>query len=211
MIYSKYFTVYSVRKALLSNHIENARIVQLDQNLLDHAKSTTRRHQQRSGNKKSRSISDALLGPVHSSKISKSKKRGPAPLHQQPSIIKGGASRKQIAKTETMLFSAVDVVPRRSKRIAQRREKLDILESSFILDSKINVPSPPTNITSYKSENLFKNKGLSRTTSRLVVRSDLQKRIIRSESKRQGVIGNPKLISKIGSYRIIKKRDRKAI
>ncbi|MCJ1241032.1 hypothetical protein MMC14_009036 [Varicellaria rhodocarpa] len=209
-IHSECTTVHSAGEALLPNHLENARMVQLNQNLLDDAKPTAQRYQQRSGNKKSRPVSHAVLGPAHSSRISKSKKREPAPLHQQPSIAKGGAGRKQINKTETMLLSAVDVVPRRSKRIAQVREKLDTLESGFILDSKINVASPPTDITPCRSENLSKNKGSSRTISRPMVRPDPQRRITRSESNGQGTNGNPKLTSTTGSHRITKKRDRKA-
>ena len=142
MVHLGCITVHLVGEVLLPDYLENARIVQLDQNLLDDAKPTARCYQQHSGNKKSRSLNHAVLGPSHSSKISKSQKGGPAPLYQP----RGGASRKQINKTEIMLLSAVNVVPRRSKRIAQLKEKLDIPESNFILDSKINVPSPLTNI-----------------------------------------------------------------
>ena len=212
VVHSECITVHSVGEALLPDHIENARVVQLDQNLLDDAKPTARRYQQRSGNKKSRSISNAVLGPVHSSKISKSKKRGPAPFHQQPSMTNGGASRLQVTNTETMLLSSVNVVSRRSKRIAQRMEKPDTLESSFILDSNMNVPFPPTNITPCRSEHLSKNKESSRTISRPVVRPDPQRRITRSKSKSkgQGAIGNSNLTNTAGSHRISKKRDRKA-
>ena len=210
VIYSECATVYSIGGVLLPDHPENARIVQLDQNLLDDAKPTVRHYQQHSGYKKSRSISHAVLDPVHSSKISKSKKRESALLHQQPSINKGSTRRQQITRKEMMLLSAVDVVPRRSKRIAQRREKLGTLEPSFILDSNINMPPPPTNTTPCRSEHLSKNKGSNHTISRPVVQPDPQRRIIRSKSKGQGIIGSSKLTNTTGSYRITKKRDIKA-
>ena len=184
VIHLEYTTVHSVREALLPHHLTNAKIVQPDENLLTNAKPTVQRYQRHFNNNKSRSISRAILSPIHSSKISKSKKKGPTPLHQQINITKSNASRQQITKTETKLLSAVNIVPRSSKRIAERKKKLDTLKSSVILDSNMNVSSPPTNVTPCRSKQLYKNKGSNSILSGSMTRPDNQKRITRSKSKR---------------------------
>ena len=146
--------------------------MQSDYNSLDNAKPTTRRHQRYISKKTSQLISPTVLGPIYSSKISKSKKRGSTLLHKQPSIIKDSATHQSINKIKTALRLVIDNIPHRSKRITEYRGKLNMLESCLILDLNINATFPLNKITPYRSEQLFKNKRLNKTISRPVIRPD---------------------------------------
>ena len=208
-IYPECTTVYSIGEVSLPDHLENARIVQSDHNSLGDVKPIMRRRQRHTSKKTPRPTKPTVLGPVHSPKISKSKKRGPALLYQQPSITKGGATRQPIDKTKTAPRSVIDNVPRRSKRIADRREKPNALESCLLLDSNMNVTFSHNKTSPCRSEQLSKDQRLDNPISRPVVQQDPQRRMTRLRLKGQDPIGGSKITNPLGSHRITKRRDRK--
>ena len=172
LIYSECTTVHSTGEVSLPEYLENFKRVHSDHNSLDDAKSTTRRRQRHTSKKTSRPISLTVLGPIHLSKISKSKKRGPTPLHKQLNIIKGSTTHQSIDEIKITLRSVIDNVLCRSKRIAEYKEKLNALKSCLILDLNMNATFPPNKITLCRSEQLSKSKRLNNTISCSVVQPD---------------------------------------
>lgn len=138
-IATEFIAVPSAGEVLLTGHWKEAAAVRPDPIILKNARPTVRGRRRHSSDK-SCPTTHSIFGPVHSSKVPKARGRKSTQLHRQSSITKGAVNMDCISNQK--LRPGVDIAPRRSERIAERkgREQLGLLEPNAVIGSRTNVP-----------------------------------------------------------------------